>query len=62
MSPPDVIPTLKESVRALRVISSRRTVCREDENDLRLLADNLESLAFELAAQPRRPPPKGHTP
>lgn len=39
---------LKENARAIRAISTRRTVRAEDEDDLRLVAANLESLALEV--------------
>jgi hypothetical protein len=39
---------LKENARALRLISVRRTVGAEDENDIRYVASNLEAIALEL--------------
>jgi len=44
----ELTQALKEDARALRVISIRRSVLAEDEDDLRQIAASLEALALEV--------------
>jgi hypothetical protein len=45
----DAARALRENARALHVISTRRSVQRDDEYDIRTVAANIEAIALELA-------------
>lgn len=51
MSPAELRKVIRENVAALRALAARPTVCREDEHDCRMIADNLDAICLEISTR-----------